>query len=466
MAIAQEAQRRIKITRLHLAKVLTSVALAFAALVLCGASANGRTLYVSTDGSDDATGTISNPLRTPAKGVARASDGDTVLLRGGKYLVTRYITIDKPNLIFASYPGEVAAISGPTTDMGLVSIIIVTANGVSLKGLDIQGSSYYGVKVDIHDGRPSSGVLISGCHIHDTGADCIKSYQSDGLTVEDCEIGPSGIRDPSDAEGIDSVASIGVVIRRCYIHDTATNGVYLKGGARDGLIEACRIENTSGFGGILLGQDTDLAFMRDGTKYEAVNCVARNNIIVHTGAAGLGTYSGYNIRFENNTLYDVATKGQAAFWVVTNSRNVPPEHISFLNNIVVMTSPRPFVYVQNPVDKITCDYNMYFATGGTYDFVVELTLGHQSYDKRNFISWKREMNVDLHSKTADPLLDLARQYRPRQGSPALRGGLNLEEVQQDFTGAKRARDAAYDIGAYQLSPSLISSGANRTARHR
>ncbi|HEY6331602.1 MAG TPA: right-handed parallel beta-helix repeat-containing protein [Blastocatellia bacterium] len=430
-----------------------------AVLVLVGAfalQADARTLYVSPEGSDHASGSISEPLRTPAKAVEHASAGDTVFLRGGSYRVSEYITIDKPNLVFASYPGETAAIAGPMDKMGLVCIIIVVADGVTLNGLDIQGSAYYGVKVDVLNGRPSRGVIIRNCHIHDTGADCIKSFQSDGLLVEDCNIGPSGIRDSSDAEGIDSVASVGVTVRRCYIHDTATNGVYLKGGARDGLIEACRIENTHGFGGILLGQDTDLVYMRDGTKYEAINCVARNNIIVNTGAAGLGTYSGNNIRFENNTLCNVAQKGQAAFWIVTNSRNVPPEHITFLNNIVLMSSARPMVYVQNPVDKLTCDYNVYFGKSGNCDFVVEVTLGNQSYNKWNFGSWKRAMDVDRHSKTADPLINPANLYKPRPGSPALAAGLALPDVRQDYAGNNRTGAAAYDIGAYQLTTKTVA----------
>jgi hypothetical protein len=442
--------------------------LAFAFLLgaVCGPSAQARTVYVSTTGRDSAPGTISDPVLTPAKGVQIASAGDTVLLRGGKYSVTRYITIDKPNLTFGSYPGEAASIVGPLDIEGLVCIINVVADGVSVASLEVEGSFYYGIKVDVVNGRPSHGVSIRGCHLHDTGADCIKSYESDELLVEDCNIGPSGVRDPSDAEGIDSVASVGVIIRHCYIHDTATNGVYLKGGARDGLVEGCRIENTNGFGGILLGQDTDLAFMRDGTKYEAINCVARNNIISHTGAAGLGTYSGNNIRFENNTLYDVAEKGQAAFWVVTNSRNVPAEHITFLNNIVVMSTLHPMIFVQNPIDQLTCDYNIYFSKLGAYDFVMELTLGHQSYSKWGFDVWKREMKTDQHSKTADPLLNATELYRPRTGSPALAGGLVLSEVQQDYSGASRAQGTAYDIGAYQQPARPVAAGAPSSTAHR
>jgi hypothetical protein len=424
--------------------------LAFVLALDFAIQADAKTVYVSTTGHDTASGTSSEPVLTPARAISLALPGDTVILRGGTYTVSHYIWIDKPNLTVESYPGELAKIVGGTSDEhSLTSIFITDADHVSLVGLDIQGGSYYGVKFDLADGRPSRGCSVRGCHIHDTGCDCLKSYESDQLLIEDCDIGPSGVRDPSDAEGIDSVASVGVTIRRCHIHDTATNGLYLKGGARDGLIEGCRIENTSGYGGILLGQDTDLEFMRDGAKYEAINCVARNNIIVHTGAAGLGTYSGKDIRFENNTLYNVAETCQAAFWVVTNSRNVPPEHITFLNNIVAMAVARPMVYVQNPIDKLTCDYNLYYSKLGRYDFTLEITLGRQTFNRWDFGNWKREMQVDLHSKLADPLLSVADVYRPRAESPALGGGVFLPDVVKDYSGANRPEGRPYDIGAYQ-----------------
>jgi hypothetical protein len=47
-------------------------------------------------------------------------------------------------------------------------------------------------------------------------------------------------------------------------------------------------------------------------KHEAIRCVARNNLIVNTGGAGMGTYSGDDIRFENNTLVNVARQAARA----------------------------------------------------------------------------------------------------------------------------------------------------------
>ncbi|MGH9764221.1 MAG: right-handed parallel beta-helix repeat-containing protein, partial [Blastocatellia bacterium] len=259
-------------------------------------------------------------------------------------------------------------------------------------------------------------------------------------------IGPSGVRDPSNAEGIDSIGSVGILIRGCYIHDSATNGIYLKGGARNGLIEGCRVERTHGYAGIILGQDTDLEFMRDGTKYEAIDCVARNNIVAHTGAAGLGTYSGLNIRFENNTLYDVAREIQAGFWVVTNSRGVPAEQVTFVNNIVVINSGRPFLFVKDLADKLVADGNVYYSPIGKYEFRREIS-SKSSADQWTFGTWRRSTGADNTSVTADPKVNASDLYRPLPDSPAMGHGVAVANA-KDFAGAPRPR-ARCTIGAWE-----------------
>lgn len=420
-------------------------------IILLGDPGNARakTLYVSPAGDDAREGTLAAPVATVPQAISLADSGDTIYLRGGKYAITRFIWIDKPNITISSFPGETAALIGSSTDQGKPdSIFIVVADHVSLINLEIQGGWFYGIKVDVDQNKSTTGVIIRGCRIRDTGADCIKTFNADALLIEDCEIGPSGVRDSSNAEGIDSIGSKGVIIRRSYIHDTATNGVYLKGGAKNGLIENCRVENTGKHAGILLGQDTDAEFMRDETQYEAINCTARNNIIVNTGGAGMGTYSGSNIRFENNTLVDVAKLSQAGLWVVTNNREVPSEKISFKNNIIVMNSERPLIFVLNLADALISDANLYHNTQNAPKFRRETTRPEQSNDW-DFEQWKQQMNADAASITADPMLRADDLYRLNPTSPAIDRGEKLAEVTKDYSGTARPQGAGYDIGAHE-----------------
>jgi hypothetical protein len=447
----------MKIMRRHVILLIASW------LALLGATQNqafARTIIVAPNGSDDNDqATLSAPLASPARALEMAAPGDTIYLRAGHYYVTKSLWLNKDNLTFASYPGEMAYLYGYYEERpdSPTSVVTIVANRVSLLNLDIYGGSYYGVKVDL-DGTATStmGVRIRGCRIHNTGRDCIKTFNADQLLIEDCEIGPSGLREPRNAEGIDSIGSVGVTIRNCYVHDTTTNGIYLKGGARDGLIERCRVENTGDFGGILLGQDTDLEFMRDGTQYEVINCEARNNIVRNTGAAGMATYSGSNVRFYNNTLFDVARVGQAGFYVVMNTREVPSQQVTFKNNIVVVCSNRALVRVVNLADAFHSDSNIYYHSLGNALFLRE-TWALDRYEVWNFAQWQEQMKVDAHSALTNPLLDVGNLLRPLPSSPALDRGEALPEVLTDFAGTARPQGVASDIGAYEQPVSTALS---------
>lgn len=425
-------------------------------LIFCGAAmlaalcghAQAKTIYVSPSGRDDNPGTSNKPIASPARALELAAPGDTIMLAAGRYHIDRFLWVDKPKVTIRSRPGERAAIVAGTSENSPPSVIIIVADDVTIEDLEIAGGSYYGIKIDVDRNSSTRGVTIRRCHIHHTGRDSIKAFNADGLLIEDCQIGPSGARDPSNAEGIDVIGSIGVTIRRSKIIGAATNGIYLKGGTRDGLIESCWIERT-GHAGILLGQDTDPEYMRDGARHEAINCSARNNIIIGTGAAGAGTYSGLNVRFENNTLYDVAQKLQAAFWVVTNTRDVPSERVSFKNNIVVVLSDRPMIFVQDLADQLACDSNIYYSAKNRYEFRCEVRARGQ-FRSWSFAEWRLNMKADGRSEAADPLLEPA-SYRPLPGSPAIDRGQHIPEVRFDYSGTARPQGAAFDIGAYEVA---------------
>jgi hypothetical protein len=430
--------------------------LIFACFTFIG-EANAKTIYVAKNGNDRNPGTLAQPLATPARALDLASPGDTIYLRAGRYVIDHFLWIDKANLTLASNPGEKAAIVGGTeeNDKNPSSVIITAANNISILNLEIEGGSYYGIKVDLDKEPTSRGVTIRGCYIHGSGRDCIKTFNADNLLIEDCEIGPSGLRDPSNAEGIDSIGSIGVTIRNCYVHDAATTGIYLKGGARNGLVERNRVERSRG-SGILLGQDTDLEYMRDKARYECLDSVARNNIISDTQYAGIGTYSGSNVRFENNTVYEAAKQGQAGFYVVWNSREVPAQKVTFKNNIVVVNSHRPQVFLFNLSDQLVSDSNLYF--GNRLFRRESKALGR--VDDWTFPQWKQGLKIDGQSLFADPLLDEDNLLKPRVGSSAFDRGEALPDVKTDYTGAARPQGAAYDIGAYEGKGSGTPVGAN------
>jgi len=433
-----------------LAAVLSVIGVVLACSIVTDAAAT--TLHVSPTGSDGNPGTLSAPLATPARALAIAAPGDTIYLRQGTYTITASLFVRQAGLTIASYPGERAAIVGGTTDLnGLQALFFVYTSHVTIANLELKGGSYYGIKLDDANG-PQTGQLIRGCYIHHTGRDGLKIQRADGVLIENNEIAFSGVRDPSNAEGIDVIGALGATIRGNYIHDTATNGLYVKGGSVGAVVERNLVASTGG-AGILLGEETDAPFMRDGAVHEAIDSVARNNVIVTTTGAGLGTWAGRNVRFLNNTVVNAARTTQGAVLVRPNLVGTPAEDVAFENNIVILdpSSTRPLVQLQDFSDVLVSRRNIWFSASGSYRFARDFA-GGGGTTWTSLADWQQGMGVDADSMATDPRLDAADLYRPLADSPTIDAGLTLTDVVEDYSGAARPQGAAYDIGAHERPP--------------
>lgn len=430
-----------------------------AALAICvlASPAQAATWYVATTGNDSNAGTVNSPLASPARALELAAPNDTILLRGGTYTISRSLQIQQSGLTMASYPGEWARIVGGTTDLRkLTSILIVYTSHVTVSQLELEGASYYGIKLDDLNG-PSTGIRISGVYIHHTGRDGIKGQSADQVVIENSEIGFTGVRDSSNAEGIDLMGSIVATVRGNYVHDTATTGIYVKGGTQQATVEGNRVERT-GHAGILLGSESAAEFMRNSVLPEAVDCVARNNIVVDTTLAGLGAIAGQNVRFENNTVVNAARSGQAAFRAAPNGYGTPARAVVLKNNVFVLdpASTRPLVQLYEYTDPLVADTNIYYSAAGRYDFWREFSTGGSSYWS-TFPAWQAGVNADWNSLAIDPLLSAADLFKPLEGSPAVDAGEQLPEVPADYSGTARPIGAGYDIGAHEGITTVAST---------
>ncbi|MCB1578125.1 MAG: right-handed parallel beta-helix repeat-containing protein, partial [Xanthomonadales bacterium] len=169
---------------------------------------------------------------------------------------------------------------------------------------------------DGQQGHGASNVLLENLRIHDTGRDGIKiTPKCDHVTIRRSEIWNTGAADAPgtpleqrNAEGIDNVGGSFMLVEDSHVHDTATTGIYFKGGASDVIIQRNRIEN-AGMSGILIGFDTSEEFFdleANPEYYEALRGVVRNNLIRNTGYAGIGLYAARDAVVVNNTIIDAA----------------------------------------------------------------------------------------------------------------------------------------------------------------
>ena len=431
------------------------------------------TWYVATTGNDNNSGTFSSPFKSIPKAIEEANPGDEILLRGGNY-ASNEIRIGKNNLSLRSYPGEWAIITASTSVEDIASCIWYNEPDVVgglLENLEIIGGAFYGVSFETNWewGLPDNerhgvrGVTIRNCKIHHTGRDCIKIKPGcDGIQVLNCEIHHSGVgylnlpeNGGPNAEGIDNVNGNLMVVRGCYFHDISTSGVYAKGGAK-----GCKIEENLfiniGEGGILLGFYTDADYFDAGSNpeyYECINSIARNNIIIGTGGAGIGFWGAIDCRAYNNTVVTASTAyhaplhiAKAEVYIDENTTATPPcRNIEVFNNIFIDQSGNSeedhTVQVRDGAlaGNNNINHNIFYKTGGPAQFDDNI-----NYPPLTFSEWKSMYGYDQQSLETNPQLDA--NYHLSSGSPAIDAGVQVQNtLVRDYDGATRS--GTYDIGA-------------------
>ncbi len=435
-------------------------------LLACRLSA--ATWYVATTGNDANPGTLTDPLLTLDEAILQANPGDVIELRGGNY-ISNEVRVTKSNLTIRSYPGEWAVLTAVTNVENTASCIWYNepdVNGGTLENLEIIGGYYYGVSFETNwdwGGAPQdrhgvSNITIRNCKIHDTGRDCIKIKPGcDGIQVLGCElynsgVGPGNALDPN-AEGIDNVNGDGMVVRNCHIHHTSTSGVYAKGGADGCIIDENLIRET-GEAGILLGFYTDAEYFDEVANpgmFECRNSIARNNIIVNTGGAGIGFFAAQNCRAEHNTVVTASPSFHSPLFIskgdiwVSNSLTLTPsnENITVINNIFVDESGtgQDDYTVQVREGALTgtntINHNIFQKTTGTATFDDGI-----AWPAMTFAQWQSTMGLDAQSQEVDP--DLDSEYHLHAGSPAVDAAM-ASSTTYDYDFNLRAGTA--DIGA-------------------
>ncbi len=434
--------------------------------------------YVSTAGNDTSgTGTLQNPYRTVKRAISAGRAGDTITLRApaNNRIYNECDVRLRQKMTLQTYAGEgKARIHCAITTADSVTIQIdPAASGSRLSNLEISGGYYYGIMLQTnwYQGGPAtdtgaSDVVLEDLLIHSTGRDGIKiTPKSNRATIRRVEIHTTGARDNSNADGIDNVNADGMLVEDSYIHDTATTGMYFKGGARDVVVQRNRVENT-GDAGILVGFDTSVEFFdlsANPQYYESIRGIVRNNVVRNTGYSGIGMYASKDAIVANNTIINAGLKGHAALffglsfqdWDKDAKRpaNVNPT----VRNNLVMQDGRPCVEIRwvheeelggglSALDGDPgMDWNGYSDRAGACRFIDQRPQSPMLVANGDFDRWRRRMGADAHGMQAAFLLD--ETGKPQPGSPAIRAGTPLDTVTDDVDGHPRGDPP--DLGAYE-----------------
>ncbi|MGY1521573.1 right-handed parallel beta-helix repeat-containing protein [Luteimonas sp. A482] len=439
------------------------------ALVLPVLPAAAAELFVSTAGNDSSgNGSAASPYRTVKKAISTSRAGDTVTVRAPSANRT-YNECDvrlRHRLVLRSPAGERAHIHcNPDVTNSVTIQIDPAASGSRVSNLELTGSQYYGVMLQTnwYQGGPSfntgaSDVILEDLLIHGTGTDGIKlTPKSNNAVIRRVEIHSTGARHSGNADGIDNVNADGMVVEDSYIHDTATTGLYFKGGARNVVIQRNRIENT-GDAGILAGFDTSPEFFDLSVNpqyYEAIGGIVRNNVVRNTRYSGIGMYASKDTVVANNTIVNAASGGHSAIYFGVTLQDYDPAagrpanvNPKVANNLVIQNNNRCVeIRYSSELGGLS---GLSGSPGSNWNGYGNGCVFRDSrpggFGQGNLSQWRSALNADANSKQAAYAVDAT--GRLPAGSPAINAGTTLAEVADDID--RQSRNVPYDLGADEV----------------
>ncbi len=313
--------------------------------------------YVANQGDDSNQGSFDAPFKTIQKALNMAGAGDSVLIRGGFYPITREIRVLNSGeynnwLIITAYQNEEVIIDGEnftnsTTKRhihrsGLGLIDVSDVRYVKIQGITVRNSRTVGFMIK----KPNThNIILENCTADRTFGSGIGLWYADSVKVLHCEIMRANDRSlalegyhvgretPHEAltiagakyfevaynhlhlcykEGIDckEVSSHGV-IHHNYIHDILRQGLYVD--CWFGLLQDVELHSN-----VVHDCEWGLAFSAEGKDASMKNIRAHHNILYNNRASGIlfGVWGHDELRSDififNNTVYNNGSPGHWA----------------------------------------------------------------------------------------------------------------------------------------------------------
>lgn len=442
--------------RIRYALTLSCLLLSYAA-VSRGA---GITYYVATNGSDSNPGTAAQPFSTLQRAIIAADPGDVIELRQGTY--QGGVVVNDANITIRSFPNEWAHITAPTNNSNFSTTITFNprASGGRLQRIEVSGGEFYTVKMESvwDENDPSShgasNIVIEDCKLHGSGRDVVKiTPASNDVTIQRCEIYNSGVRDPSNAEGIDNTTGDRMIAQENHVHDIATTGIYAKGGSIGTKIRRNLVRNIRNGLGIEGGQYTAPEFYNPRTnpeQYESRDIVIENNIVVNTAYAGIALTGSLNSQVRGNTIVNPSQTGQPGIMLRPSQFDVPNQNPTIENNIVMLNSNSSSEMLTIRGGGLNGPMN--FRNNLFYDPRGPANFWNQTSPPNGYqgglAGFETHVRAGSNNKEGNPLLDAS--FHLSVNSPARASGRGGTGLALDYDGNPRA--ATPDIGADQFSP--------------
>lgn len=444
--------------RMLIAATATGAAALLMIVPIGVASSHGTTYYVSPTGADSNPGTMTSPWRTIQKAADTLVAGDTVYVRKGVYkeMVAPKNSGTNANarITYASYPGETATINGKGISVPeYVGLFHIEGKRyITVSGLKIVSSSYYGINADT-----ANNITIQRNVIEKTISCGIGVWTCRDVIVDGNDV--SKACSGGQQEAISVAQTRRFEVRNNHVHHTTDKeGICIKDGSSYGKVYGNNVEHTSDVG-IYLD-----AWERHTHHIEVYGNVVHD--VAESDSCGISVASEMgglleNIRIYNNIVYrnpyvgiEVSDYGAAA------SR--PMRRIEIINNTIWkngipwgggITCQNPDVQSGVIIRNNSCSENSAFqiaVAASLYNKAVKVD--HNLIDR--FLGEEGEVR-GTDFVEADPLFTNPAKgdFHLEAGSPAIDKGAPSKAPTTDYDGNPRPQDgdgngtAQFDIGA-------------------
>lgn len=388
-------------------------------------------LHVAPGGDDAGTGRdVEQPLATLGAALDRAVPGDEIRLAPGTYGPTSAIGLsgepERPIRVVAP-DGEVVIDAGNLDSND--GLYLENVAHLEFSGLTIRGG-IHGTYI-----RASSNLVFRDVRWEDVGQEGVQlADATSDVLFEDCAVIGTGLR-PGDLEGIpfanfgegfyigsstgvDPVARI--TVRNCEIANTTAEGIDIKPGSLDILVEDNRVHDvtTANSGAIVAG----LVFEAVIPHFDAGIVIRNNRIWNVTSTSQFQDGNAINVNtpalIYNNVMWNLQHRG---ILVDANFQNPDARLVRIYNNTIFGAGLTPLEIRE-----------------GEFAGIGEV-INNIGPDTEGNIAATREMFVDA----------AAGDFRLVDGSSAIDAGVAVEVVSTDIEGRSRPLGATWDLGAHE-----------------
>ena len=276
-------------------KLLLAMVALFLVLTAPEAGAATRELTLSPSGSDSASGSRSDPLRTLGaawRKIPLGNSGSWLLrLKAGSYR-------SGAPVYWESRGGPITIESVDGRDAArLPGMNVYRVNKLTMRGVRLDDGG------DVFHCELCKRVTLDHVTLRGDGAqETIKINQSSDVTVTDSDISGAG------DNNFDAVAVRRIKLLRNHFHDAEDWCAYAKGGSTEVIVRG-NLFSECGTGGFTAGQGTGMQFMASPfTHYEASSVLIEGNSVRDTEGAAFGVGGGANVLIRRNIATRIGSR--------------------------------------------------------------------------------------------------------------------------------------------------------------